>query len=171
MIMAFSRRRCRLLYSLAELICLRRRFAQSPAAQPARMIAESDQWPCTASTPTIIPIRRPIIEKTGEVLKHTTHAFYDRLTKWQPSQAIEAMDKDGIAVSVLSIVDAERRGSATPPPRGRSRASVNDGCGQDAARLQGPLRPFRDAAAAGRRRQPARDRIRLRHAARPTASR
>ena len=43
------------------------------------------------------------IAKTGDVLKHTTHAFYDRLTKWQPSQAIEAMDKDGIAVSVLSI--------------------------------------------------------------------
>ena len=43
------------------------------------------------------------IEKTREVLKHTTHAFYDRLTKWQPSQAVEAMDKDGIAVSVLSI--------------------------------------------------------------------
>ena len=43
------------------------------------------------------------IDKTGDVLKHTTHAFYDRLTKWQPSQAIEAMDKDGIAVSVLSI--------------------------------------------------------------------
>ncbi len=43
------------------------------------------------------------IAKTGEVLKHTTHAFYDRLTKWQPSQAIEAMDKAGIAVSVLSV--------------------------------------------------------------------
>ena len=43
------------------------------------------------------------IAKTGEVLKHTTHAFYDRLTKWQPSQAVEAMDKDGIAVSVLSV--------------------------------------------------------------------
>jgi predicted TIM-barrel fold metal-dependent hydrolase len=43
------------------------------------------------------------IEKTGDVLKHTTHAFYDRLKKWKPSQAIEAMDKDGIAVSVLSV--------------------------------------------------------------------
>jgi predicted TIM-barrel fold metal-dependent hydrolase len=43
------------------------------------------------------------IKKTGEVLKHTTHAFYDRLTKWHPSQAIEAMDRDGIAVSVLSV--------------------------------------------------------------------
>ena len=43
------------------------------------------------------------IERTREVLKHTTHAFYDRLTKWQPSQAIEAMDRDGIAVSVLSV--------------------------------------------------------------------
>ena len=43
------------------------------------------------------------IEKTGDVLKHTTHAFYERLKNWQPSQAIEAMDKDGIAVSVLSV--------------------------------------------------------------------
>ena len=43
------------------------------------------------------------IEKTGEVLKHTTHAFYERLKNWRPSQAIEAMDKDGIAVSVLSV--------------------------------------------------------------------
>jgi predicted TIM-barrel fold metal-dependent hydrolase len=43
------------------------------------------------------------VEKTRDILKRTTHAFYDRLTKWQPSQAIEAMDKDGIAVSVLSI--------------------------------------------------------------------
>lgn len=43
------------------------------------------------------------IQKTGDVLKHTTHAFYDRLTKWQPRQAIEAMDKSGIAVSILSV--------------------------------------------------------------------
>jgi predicted TIM-barrel fold metal-dependent hydrolase len=43
------------------------------------------------------------VEKTGEVLKHTTHAFYDRLTKWKPSQAIEVMDRDGIVVSVLSV--------------------------------------------------------------------
>ena len=43
------------------------------------------------------------IEKTGDVLKHTTHAFYDRLKNWTPSQAIEVMDKDGIAVSVLSV--------------------------------------------------------------------
>ena len=43
------------------------------------------------------------IEKTREVLRHTTHAFYDRLTKWHPSQAVEAMDRDGIAVSVLSV--------------------------------------------------------------------
>ena len=43
------------------------------------------------------------IEKTGDVLKHTTHAFYERLKNWKPSQAIEAMDKDGIAVSVLSV--------------------------------------------------------------------
>jgi 6-methylsalicylate decarboxylase len=43
------------------------------------------------------------IKKTGDVLKHTTHAFYDRLCKWEPRQAIEVMDKDGIAVSVLSV--------------------------------------------------------------------
>ena len=43
------------------------------------------------------------IDKTRTVLKATTHAFYDRIVKWQPSQTVEAMDKDGIAVSVLSI--------------------------------------------------------------------
>jgi predicted TIM-barrel fold metal-dependent hydrolase len=43
------------------------------------------------------------IKATGDILKHTTHAFYDRLTKWQPTQAVEVMDQDGIAISVLSI--------------------------------------------------------------------
>src|SRR5258706_3921531 len=43
------------------------------------------------------------LSKVDEVLRRTTHAFYQRLTPWQPSQAIEAMDRDGIAVSVLSI--------------------------------------------------------------------
>jgi predicted TIM-barrel fold metal-dependent hydrolase len=49
------------------------------------------------------PYAKVYVEKTGEVLKHTTHAFYERLTKWHPDQAIAAMDKSGIAVSVLSI--------------------------------------------------------------------
>jgi 6-methylsalicylate decarboxylase len=49
------------------------------------------------------PYPKAYVAKTGEVLKHTTHAFYDRLTKWHPDQAIAAMDKSGIAVSVLSI--------------------------------------------------------------------
>jgi predicted TIM-barrel fold metal-dependent hydrolase len=43
------------------------------------------------------------VSKVDEVLRRTTHAFYLRLTQWQPSQAIEAMDRDSIAVSVLSI--------------------------------------------------------------------
>jgi predicted TIM-barrel fold metal-dependent hydrolase len=43
------------------------------------------------------------VAKTGDVLKHMTHAFYDRLTRWEPRQAIEAMDQNGIAVSVLSV--------------------------------------------------------------------
>lgn len=43
------------------------------------------------------------VEKTGDVLKHTTHSFYERLKSWRPSQAIEAMDKNGIAVAVLSV--------------------------------------------------------------------
>ena len=111
------------------------------------------------------------IEKTGDVLKHTTHAFYERLTNWQPSQAIEAMDKDGIAVSVLSISTPSVWLGDAAASRDASRASVNEAARQDAARLQGPLRPFRGAAAAGRRGQPARDRIRLRHAQAPTASR
>ena len=43
------------------------------------------------------------LTKTAEILKRTTHTFYDRLMKWQPGQAIEAMDQGGIATSVLSI--------------------------------------------------------------------
>ena len=58
------------------------------------------------------------------MLKRTTHAFYDRLTQWQPSQAVEAMDKDGIAVSVLSISHARACGSATTHPRARSPANA-----------------------------------------------
>jgi predicted TIM-barrel fold metal-dependent hydrolase len=49
------------------------------------------------------PYAKVYVQKTGDVLKHTTHAFYERLTKWHPDQAIAAMDKSGIAVSVLSI--------------------------------------------------------------------
>jgi 6-methylsalicylate decarboxylase len=43
------------------------------------------------------------LSKIDDVLRRTTHAFYPRLITWQPGQAIEAMDRDGIAVSVLSI--------------------------------------------------------------------
>jgi len=43
------------------------------------------------------------LKKTDDVLKRTTHAFYDRLQQWQPGQVIETMDRDGIATSVLSI--------------------------------------------------------------------
>lgn len=43
------------------------------------------------------------VQKTEDVLKRTTHTFYDRLKKWHPSQAVETMDRDGIAVSVLSV--------------------------------------------------------------------
>jgi len=43
------------------------------------------------------------VSKVDDILRRVSHAFYPRLTQWQPSQAIEVMDKDGIAVSVLSI--------------------------------------------------------------------
>jgi predicted TIM-barrel fold metal-dependent hydrolase len=49
------------------------------------------------------PYPKAYVAKTDKVLRAATHAFYDRIVKWQPSQTIEAMDKDGIAVSVLSI--------------------------------------------------------------------
>ncbi len=71
------------------------------------------------------------IAATGDILKHTTHAFYDRLTKWQPSQAIEAMDRTGIAISVLSI--------ATPSvwlgDAAKSRKLARD-CNDYAAKMQ-----------------------------------
>ena len=43
------------------------------------------------------------VAKVGERLRRTTHVFYQRLTQWQPRQAIEVMDRDGIATAVLSI--------------------------------------------------------------------
>jgi predicted TIM-barrel fold metal-dependent hydrolase len=43
------------------------------------------------------------VAKTSDFLRKTTHAFFDRLTKWQPGQVIETMDRDGIAAAVLSI--------------------------------------------------------------------
>src|SRR5262245_19117931 len=49
------------------------------------------------------PYPKAYLEATREVLKKTTHAFYDRLTKWTVDQHLEAMDRTGIAVSVLSI--------------------------------------------------------------------
>jgi 6-methylsalicylate decarboxylase len=49
------------------------------------------------------PYPQAFLTKVRDVLKSTTHTFYDRLTQWQPSQTIEAMDRTGIAVSVLSI--------------------------------------------------------------------
>ncbi len=43
------------------------------------------------------------LAKTADTLRRTTHAFYDRLNRWQPEQALEAMDRGGIAAAVLSI--------------------------------------------------------------------
>ncbi len=43
------------------------------------------------------------LAKTADILSRTTHAFYQRLTKWQPEQALEAMDRGSIATAVLSI--------------------------------------------------------------------
>jgi len=71
------------------------------------------------------------LKATDEILRRTTHAFYDRLTRWQPSQAVEVMDRDGIAVSVLSI--------ATPSvwlgDAAASRQLARD-CNDYAARMQ-----------------------------------
>ena len=110
------------------------------------------------------------IDKTGDVLKHTTHAFYDRLTKWQPSQAVEAMDKDGIAVSVLSIATPSVWLGDAAASRALAR-ECNDAAAKMQQRLQGPVRAFRHPAAARHRRLPARDRIRSTTRSRPTASR
>ena len=116
----------RLLYSLAELICLRTRLLNPPGRRPAPQICRELTMAAHRIDTHHHPYPPVYIEKTGDVLKHTTHAFYDRLTKWQPSQAIEAMDKDGIAVSVLSVVDAERVARRRRRVARRSRASVNE---------------------------------------------
>ncbi len=43
------------------------------------------------------------VARTSDLLRKTTHAFFNRLTQWQPGQVIEIMDRDGIAAAVLSI--------------------------------------------------------------------
>jgi predicted TIM-barrel fold metal-dependent hydrolase len=43
------------------------------------------------------------VDKTREELKLGAHAFYERIIRWKPADTVEAMDKHGIAVSVLSI--------------------------------------------------------------------
>jgi predicted TIM-barrel fold metal-dependent hydrolase len=77
------------------------------------------------------PYPEAYIAKTREVLRHTTHAFYDRLTQWHPSQAIEAMDKSGIAVSVLSIATPSIWLGDAPSSRILARE-----CNDAAARMQ-----------------------------------
>jgi len=49
------------------------------------------------------PYPPKFVSTIGERLKQTTHAFYPKLLAWQPSQAVEVMDRDGIAAAVLSI--------------------------------------------------------------------
>src|SRR5262245_40457033 len=80
---------------------LRNPIAQSPITGP-RFFAICSSAPRPIETHHH-PYTPTYIAKTGDVLRHTTHSFYERLTKWHPDQAIEAMDKSGIAVSVLSI--------------------------------------------------------------------
>ncbi len=110
------------------------------------------------------------IEKTGEVLKHTTHAFYDRLKKWHPSQAVEAMDRDGIAVSVLSVSTPSVWLGDAAASRMFAR-EVNEAAAKMQTGLQGPLRPFRRAAAARRRRLACARSSTPSTSSRPTASR
>jgi predicted TIM-barrel fold metal-dependent hydrolase len=72
------------------------------------------------------------IDKTRSVLKATTHAFYERIIKWEPSQTVEAMDRDGIAVSVLSIGTPNVWLDNDP----KASAALARDCNEQSARMQ-----------------------------------
>src|SRR5262249_12826820 len=69
------------------------------------------------------------------VLRRTTHAHYERIKKWQPAEAIEAMDRRGIEISVLSIATPSVWLGAIEPSRALARA-----CNDYAARMQADYR-------------------------------
>ena len=103
------------------------------------------------------PYTPTYIARTGDVLRHTTHAFFDRLTKWtrtRPSRRSTraASPCRSLSISTPSVWLGSAQASRTCPrvQRGRRR---------NPAGPQGPLRPFRRPAAAGHRRLPARDRV------------
>ena len=57
------------------------------------------------------------LAETADVLRRTTHAFYERLTRWEPAQAIEAMDGPA---SRPPCCRSPRRASGSAMPRRRA---------------------------------------------------
>ena len=72
------------------------------------------------------------VDKTRDVLKAAAHAFYDRIIKWEPSQTIEAMDKNGVAVSVLSIGTPNVWLDADP----KASSALARDCNEQSAKMQ-----------------------------------
>ncbi len=105
------------------------------------------------------------VEKTRDILKRTTHTFYDRLTTWQPSHAVEAMDKDGIAVSVLSIGTPSVWLGDVQASRTLAR-ECNDAAAKMQSDYKGRFGHFATIPLPDVDGSPARDRISLRHARR-----
>src|SRR5262245_48193481 len=69
--------------------------------------------------------------KVEDILRRTTHAFFQRLVQWQSSKTIEIMDQAGIAVAVLSVgTPSVWLGDAAA-----SRALAHD-CNEATAKLQ-----------------------------------
>ena len=78
------------------------------------------------------PYPKAYVQKTDKVLKAATHAFYDRIIKWEPSQTIEAMDQNGIAVSVLSIGTPNVWLDADP----KASSALARDCNEQSAKMQ-----------------------------------
>lgn len=66
-----------------------------------------------------------------DVLRRTTHAHYERIKRWRPPEAIEAMERSGIEIAVLSIATPSVWLGSTEPSRALARA-----CNEFAAKMQ-----------------------------------
>ena len=85
------------------------------------------------------------------------------LMNWTPAKALEDMDRDGVATSIMSTSEPSVYFGDAAAARALAR-ECNDYGAQARGGSPDALRPVRDAAAARRRRHAAGDRVRVRHA-------
>ena len=85
------------------------------------------------------------------------------LMNWTPAKALEDMDRDGVATSIMSTSEPSVYFGDAAAARALAR-ECNEYVARLVSRSPDALRHVRDAAAARRRRDAARNRVRVRHA-------